>query len=567
MPVSNIETERRFYRDHLPTFSDQRDWTVPAVLAARAASHKDKIFVSVPSTGEILTYRQAHESAQRVAAGLIKEGIEPGDRLMILMQNNLSYLIAWLGAAVAGVVEVPVNTANRGSFLEHQIQVTRPSCAVVTPEFAPHLACLAEARRSIRTVYLVADAAQFAPAAEILRGAGFSCVLFTDLLGSDLMDGPGVNYPEVDYRDPAAIFFTSGTTGPSKGVTMSHSHMTFFADQCRSLTRLTEADTYLSVGPLFHGNSHFLAAYPALLVGARYVMRESFSASKWATWVRESGATVTNLIGVMMEFIHSQPPAVADSDNLLRCVFTAPTAWSIVNDFRHRFGIEAIVEVFGLTETSQVIVTPYGAERPKGAVGLLADDWFDARVVDPETDEEVPDGDTGELVVRPRVPFTMTTGYYGAPEATVQATRNYWFHTGDRIRRDEAGWYYFVDRLKDSLRRRGENISSFELEQAISACDEIAEVAVVAVAADHDAGEDEVMACVVLRKGSDATAGDVWRFCDENLPAFASPRYLRFMDVLPKTPTEKVQKKNLRELGTRGALDRLSTATREVTTR
>jgi carnitine-CoA ligase len=353
----------------------------------------------------------------------------------------------------------------------------------------------------------------------------------------------------VAASDLAAILFTSGTTGLSKGVMMPHAHMYFFADECVSLTRLTDGDVYMSVGPLFHGNAQFLAAYPALIVGCRFVLQRRFSVSRWVDQLRASGATVTNFVGVMMDFVHKQPRRPDDADNALRCLYAVPLATSIAPDFKERFGIEAFVENFGLTEISMPILTPYGEERPPGAAGLLVDEYFDVRLVDPETDEEVPVGEVGELVVRANLPFTMCAGYYGMPERTVEAMRNLWFHTGDGLRRDADGWYYFVDRLKDALRRRGENISSFEVEQPILALPGVAECAVVGVPADSEAGEDELMVVVVPEPGAALTAADVWKWCEARLPAFAMPRYVRFADALPLTPSGKVRKTELRALG------------------
>jgi crotonobetaine/carnitine-CoA ligase len=322
--------------------------------------------------------------------------------------------------------------------------------------------------------------------------------------------------------------------------------MTFFADQGVSLVRLTDADTYMSVGPLFHGNAQFLATYPAMIVGGRIVLREKFSATRWAAQIRECGATVTNFVGVMMEWAWKQPPQPDDADNDLRCVWSVPTATSIVEAFKERFGIEAFVENFGLTETSMPILTPYSAPRPPGAAGLLVEDWFDVRIVDPDTDEEVPVGQVGELIVRPKEPWTTCLGYYGMPEKTAEAFRNLWFHTGDGLRRDEDGWYYFVDRLKDAIRRRGENISSYEVEQTVLEHPSIADCAAIAVPAETEAGEDEVMIFVVA--SGEVGRDEVSAWCRQRLPAFAKPKYIRFVETLPATPSGKVRKAELREL-------------------
>jgi len=310
------------------------------------------------------------------------------------------------------------------------------------------------------------------------------------------------------------------------------------------LTRLTPEDTYLTTTPLFHGNAQFMAVYPVIIAGGRAVIRPKFSASRWIDHVRDSGVTVTNFVGVMMDFAWKQPPRENDRDNVLRAVYAAPTASTIVEQFKERYGIEAFVDAFGLTETCAPILSPYGVPRPAGAAGLAASEWFDIRLVDPETDREVPVGQIGELVVRPVRPWTCSNGYYGMPEKTLEAWRNLWFHTGDALRQDEDGWYYFVDRYKDALRRRGENISSYEIEAAVMGHPAVVECAVVGVPADVEAGEDEVLAVVVVNEA--AAPADILSWCEGRIPAFAIPRYLRIVDELPKTPSQKIRKAVLR---------------------
>jgi crotonobetaine/carnitine-CoA ligase len=469
-----------------------------------------------------------------VAAGLLAHAAA-GDRVLIMSSNRSEVILAWFGAALAGMVEVPINTAYSGSFLEHQVRTTRPRVAVIEAAFAERFLDGGEAYSSLERVHVLdGDPA----AIEALRAAGYDAAPWAELAAH-----APVPLPDVAAEQLASIFFTSGTTGVSKGVMMPHAHMTFFADECVSLTRLTDADTFMSVGPLFHGNAQFLAAFPALIVGARFVLQERFSASRWIDQIRDCGATVTNFVGVMMDWTWKQPPRPDDADNQLRCIFAAPTASSILAGYRLRFGVEAFVEVFGLTETSMPILSPYGEERPAGAAGLLADEYFDIRLVDPETDREVAIGEVGELVVRTKLPWTMCAGYFNMPEKTVEAQRNLWFHTGDGLKRDADGWYYFVDRLKDAIRRRGENISSYEVEQAVLGHPDVVECAVVAAPARAEAGEDEVAIFVV---GSIDEA-DARAWCERRLPAFARPEYVVIVDALPLTPSGKVRKIELRE--------------------
>jgi len=544
------------YQEHVATDAVQAHWTLPRVLRTQAARQPDKIFLDAPAWDIRMTYSETLEAAERIAWGLLSRGHTPGDRIIIMMPNNPEYILAWFGSSLAGVVEVPINTAYRGSFLEHQVRTAVPSAAVITPEFAERFAKSASECAAIRRFYVVGAVDEIAISVATLEKAGFAAESFDALRATQ----ERVELPEPDYRDLGGIFFTSGTTGLSKGVAMSHSQLYFFADEGASLVRLSEDDVYMSVGPLFHGNAQFLAAYPALIRGARFVLHEKFSASRWVEWIRESGATVTNLVGVMSDFLWKQPTRPDDADNVLRCVWAVPNPSRIADEFKARFGIAELVENFGLTEVSMPILTPYGVPRPPGAAGLELSDWFEVRLVDPATDVEVPVGEVGELVVRPKVPWTICNGYYNMPEKSFEAVRNGWFHTGDCLRKDEDGWYYFVDRLKDAIRRRGENISSYEVEQAILAHPHVAECAVIAVPAGGISAEDEVMAVIVGVDGVDISVEDLWAFCDQQIPAFAVPRFLKVVPKLPVTPSGKIQKAPLRQAGREGATDRATFA-------
>ena len=534
----------KFYNEYSPTFDSRFDWNSPAVLRKRAEKHPDKIYLEVPWTNESYSYAETLNLAERVGSGMLSAGATPGDRMLIMIPNCSAYIFAWLGSSIAGLAEVPINTAYRGAFLAHQVKTTTPTLAVISPEFIERIIDVSDAFDSVKHYFVVGTDEEVEIGLSTLTKHGYSASSWQDLLASEKL-----NLPSVAHADLGSIFFTSGTTGLSKGVMMPHAHMYLFADETVSLTRLTEDDTYMSCGPLFHGNSQFLAAYPALIAGSRYVLQERFSASEWINQIRYSIATVTNFIGVMMDFVWQQEPKTNDSDNDLRCVFAAPTASSILDDYKERFGIEAFVEVFGLTETCMPILTPYGVDRPAGAAGLLNKDWFDIRLVDPETDEEVDIGEVGELIVRANFPFTSCQGYFAMPDKTVEAFRNLWFHTGDGLRRDEDGWYYFVDRLKDALRRRGENISSYEVEQALVTHPFLEEVAAIGVPADQEAGEDEVMVFIVPTKGKEISAEEIWEYSEKQLPDFAIPRYIHILEQLPKTPSEKVRKIELREMG------------------
>ncbi|NKQ55785.1 ATP-dependent acyl-CoA ligase [Amycolatopsis sp. K13G38] len=531
----------RVYEDFKLNFGDPDDWTLNTVLRHHVAEQPDAPFLITPEEGLEWTYAEILGSAERIAGALTKSGAEYGDRLIIMAANSSRLVRSWFAAGVGGLVEVPINTNYEGEFLRHQVATVQARWAVIDDAFAQRFVAIAEHARGIEQFWVI-DTGGGAEAVDLLRRNGWAAALW-----DELEDGPVLELPSPKPQDLGAIFFTSGTTGPSKGVAMPHSQLYFFAQIVVCLTRLTPADRYLTTTPLFHGNAQFMAVYPALVAGASAVVRPKFSASRWIDHVRDSGVTVTNFVGVMMDFAWKQPPRPDDLDNKLRAVYAAPTASSIVEDFKKRYGIEAFVDAFGLTETCAPIMSPYGMPRPDGAAGLQNADWFDIRLVDPETDREVPVGEIGELVVRPKFPGTCSNGYYGMPEKTVEAWRNLWFHTGDALRMDSDGWFYFVDRYKDALRRRGENISSYEVEQAVLGHPAVTECAVIGVPADVEAGEDEVLAAIVASEPVEPA--EILDWCKGRIPEFAIPRFVRFVDALPKTPSEKVRKAALREDG------------------
>jgi crotonobetaine/carnitine-CoA ligase len=533
----------RYFTELIPIEPDRSKWTVAHALRGHARRDPTRTFLIVPEEGRQWTYGESLADAERIGGGLVGAGAEAGDRVVVMAANSSKFVLTWLACGVSGLVEVPVNTAYEGEFLRHQVALVQARWAVIDDVHAARFVALHDALPDVEGFWVI-DTGQLGGALELLRGAGWQAAAWHSLLEAERLQ-----IPEPAAHSLASVFYTSGTTGPSKGVAMPHSQMYFFGQEVVSFTRLTRDDTYLTTTPLFHGNAQFMASFPALIAGARLVVRSKFSASRWVDHLRENQVTVTNLVGVMMDFVWKQQASPDDANNVLRCVYAAPTASSILRGFMDRFGVEAFVDAFGLTETCAPIVSPYGEIRPPGAAGLLASDWFEARLVDPETDEEVPVGTVGELVLRYRYPWTCSLGYYGMPEKTAEAWRNLWFHTGDALRRDEDGWYYFVDRYKDALRRRGENISSYEVEQVLLAHPFVLESAVIGVAADVEAGEDEVMAIVVTEPGATVSATELWQWCQGKVPAFAIPRFVRFVSALPKTPSEKVRKAALREDG------------------
>jgi crotonobetaine/carnitine-CoA ligase len=535
-----------------PTFP-RSDWTLPAVLRHQVRVRGDQPFLSWPDDGQSWTFAQVDSRTNQLAHGLLRAGVRPGEMVALLLPNCPEFVFTWFALAKIGAVEVAVSDAYIGEFLVHPLRLSKARLLVADAALARRVADIEESVPDLGCIYVVGQLHEIRELQPVFRRVELRPF---EALHSEDCGEPGI---KVCPSDPAAVLMTSGTTGPSKGVVMRHSHMYFFAEEDVQLTRLTASDVYMTGFPLFHGNAQFLTVYPCLIAGACCVLYPRFSASEWSLRAARSGATVTNLLGATMSFILDKPPRCEDKAHSVRCIYAAPLDPVLGGAFSQRFGVTEFVDGFGQTEISNIFMTPPGAARPAGASGVLVDQWFEARLVDPETGEGVPIGTAGELWIRPKVTGIVAYEYLGMPERTVEAWRDLWFHTGDMLRVDEDGWYYFVDRVKDALRRRGENISSFEVERGLGSHPSVAQCAVVGVQASEAAGEDEVMAFIVLKPGEEADPESLWLHCDRELPAFMRPRYIEFVHSLPVTATEKIRKKALRERGVGTAtFDRLT---------
>jgi crotonobetaine/carnitine-CoA ligase len=346
----------------------------------------------------------------------------------------------------------------------------------------------------------------------------------------------------VDPADTMAILYTSGTTGAPKGVCCPHAQFFWWGVLVGEQLGLGPGDTAYTVLPLFHTNA-LNAVAQVLASGARYAFGPRFSASGFWGEARAVGATVTYLLGAMVHILMKAPPSGSDRDHAVRIALSPATPAELATGFQERFGV-VLMDGYGSTETNLVTSNLIGGHTP-GTMGRPAPE-FEVRAAD-DHDEELPPGVPGELLVRPREPFSCATGYWRRPEATVAAWRNLWFHTGDRVVREPDGTLRFVDRLKDAIRRRGENVSSFEVEQALVSHPDVESAAVVPV--PSELSEDEVMAFVVPRAGRRLDPVDLVRHCEPHLAYFAIPRFVEVVDALPLTENGKVRKHVLRERG------------------
>lgn len=510
-----------------PRFPARESVVVPDLLERFAVSQPEKVFALFAE--EQWTYAQTADHAWGVAQGLRSLGVREGDFVLAWLPNGREALRTWFGANAAGATFAPLNPAYRGSILEHTINISEARVMVAHPRLVERLRGLG--LKSLERIVVTGDCDE--------AGEGPPGV---ELVESQVLDGPGprpvLDAPH-DVWDITALIYTSGTTGPSKAVLCPHLHHSTYAEGL--LPAHGPDDRFFVCLPMFHvgGTS---AVYGMLQRGASVAITDGFRTRTFLQEARAFEVTHATILGAMATFLLKQPPSPLDRDNPIRTAIVTP----MVDDpagFTERFGIE-IFTGYGLTEGTCPIRTPF---RPTitTSCGRAWNDDYELRLVD-EHDREVEVGEVGELIIRHARPWSLNAGYRGMPEETAVAWRNGWFHTGDAMRLDAEGNYYFVDRAKDALRRRGENISSMEVEREILAHPDVLEAAVVAAPSEHT--EDEVRALVALVPGSQLTPRQLSEWLIPRLPYFMVPRYVDVLDELPKTESQKVQKFRLRAL-------------------
>ena len=533
--------------------ADKTNWVVGKVLAEQARVRGDAPFIQFEQ-GPMLSYAEAHVLGNQAGNGYAAVGIGFGDNVAVMLNNRLEYIWSWIGLSRIGGVLVGINTALKGTFLTHVLTNTKARVGVFEPEFLPWLADIEDSVPDMAVVYVPGDV--YDPD----NLPSFKRIEVRNL--DDVMAGAPdeISYEdggEVTYRDLGMIMFTSGTTGPSKGALMPHGHLYLFGHCMETHLGLSPEDNYYICMPLFHAQGIMMQFYAILIAGGRCVLVKQFRATSWIDEIRAHGCTVSNLLGVMNDFVLRQPVKETDTDNKLRIVSAVPVTDETLENLRTRFAIPKFNEIFGMTEVNLPVARPLDAPDEAGCSGKVWDEYFEVIVADPETDEEVPRMEVGEILVRPKEPYCFMAGYNGMPERTVETWRNFWFHTGDAGRMDERGYLWYIDRIKDTIRRRGENISSFEVEAVFLDHASVKECAAVAVKAEMG-GEDEVLICIILEDGAEApNPEDLLDYATPRMPYFAVPRYIDYVDEIPTTPTAKIQKNKLRDRGlSKSAWDR-----------
>ena len=515
--------------------------TVTAALARSSAQFGERVFLDF--TGDSYTYADIDRESTRLAHSLQQLGVKRGDTVASVLDNNVHAVLSWFAINKAGAVSVPVNTAYKGEFLRHQLNDCGANIVIAESDYAQRIAAVADGLPNLKTLVqrdgaLVSGVREALPLASLLENS-------TEPLADP-------NTP----ADLAMLVYTAGTTGPSKGCMISHNYVCNLGRQIILMEDRHRDDCNWTALPLFHMNATGGSILSCMFVGARVAIFPRFSVSRFWPDIKRSGATVASLLGSMITFL-----AEAEDTEYSRACYGqlhtvrgSPFPASLQEKWRQRFGVRrAGSNSYGLTEAARVTGLRHDEEAPPGSSGRVNDD-FEVRIFD-EDDNELPAGAPGEIVIRPRRPHIMFEGYWQRPADTLKIMRNMWLHSGDIGKFDENGYLYFVDRKKDYLRRRGENISSFEVETGLRAHPAVADVAVHAVFSD--AGEDDVKATIVLKDGQTLTEQEMCHWAIERLPYFTIPRYFEFRKDLPRNSVGRVLKYQLREEGcTPGTWDR-----------
>ncbi len=509
-------------------------WTIRELALRRLASSPNEPFVTEVD-GRTESYGQFAERASALAHFYAECGVAVGHMVAVLCHNGIPALHGWMAASLIGAVDVTVNSAYRGELLAHVLRTTQPKVALVDARLVDGLLEVRDQLPFLTHVVIIG--AGEVPADDY----GFQISRYEEVVETRVP----MPAREIEPQDPAAVMFTSGTTGPSKAVLLPNAQVCLLAHQVIVNMRLSADDVYYNAHPLHHIAGKFMGVLAVFTAGGHLMLDRKFDAEAWLATIRRVGATVGIAHGPMIEMIHATAPTSDDRNHQLRRLMCCPLPKSIGRAFEQRFGLRGI-EMWGMTEVTCPCWTSLDSEHPLGSCGKPMDEWFDVRIVNPETDRELQPGETGEIVVRPRSPWTTFAGYLGAPEATVEAWRNLWFHTGDAGWRDNDGYFFILDRIKDRIRRRAENISSYEIEAAALQLTAIREAAAVGVPSGME-GDDDIKLCVALDRPVEPA--DILMFLAARLPHFMVPRYIEIMPLLPRTPTNKLKKRELRDGG------------------
>jgi carnitine-CoA ligase len=501
------------------------------VLEHRARQTPDRIFLATPGS-EPVSFAEFNRSANRLAHGLHESlDIRSGECVPVMMRNCNEFLVASYALKKVGAIEVAINTDFRGTGLAHALNLTRARVLVLGADLFGYVAELASELPHVEYVLLAGP-----DVPGIGRTLPWSPRALAEVYGTRQDDPPAATHHEI-----AAVLFTSGTTGPSKGCSLSHRYALLNAQHHIDSLQLTEDDCLYNPFPLYHLDAAYLCVVPAILLGCRAAVSARFSASRFWDEIREVGATVFDFMGATLTILAKRDPLPSDCDNPVRLAWGVPMPEPAQRkEFERRFGLQ-LVHNYGLTDGGAPCWESLTDQEPPGSCGKVGPYW-EMQIVDARG-YPVPAGEQGEIVIRPRVPGAVMERYWGMPEETLAAFRGLWLHTGDIGRMDDDGHVFFVSRQRDAIRRRGQNISSWEVEQVVNSHPAVLES--VAVGVPSELSEEDVKVVVVLRDGAKLTEEELIAYCGGKMANYMIPAYVAFHDQIPKTATGKPQRYKL----------------------
>ncbi len=502
------------------------------LLAERANQHPTKVLLRT-FEGEY-TYAEIQSRSHRLANGLARLGVRASSAVGLFMANSADEVALFFAIAELGAVAIPLNTALRGSFLTHTLLLTRCPIVVVDGSLVGEIDAVLDELPDLVEVVVRGVATGGHPEHRGLRYSSFG------ELASDLSHEPRGTVKDLDA---AMMLFTSGTTGPSKACVLSNRYLLRQGQLHVKYLAITNADVLYTPFPLFHIDAVTLTLVAALVAGGTVAIGARFSASRFWEEVIDFDATIFNFMGATLTILWKQSPSPLERQHRVRLAWGVPMPeWH--REWRDRFGFR-LYEVYGSTDAGVPVYEPLEGERPAGSCGRVVDE-FNVAIGDADGDLLSP-GEIGEILVRPRETGTVMSEYFAMPTETLEAFRGLWFHTGDLGRLDDHGYLYFLGRIKDSIRRRGENISAFEVEQLVVSHPAVFEAAAIGVPSELT--EEDIKVYVVVRPGEELSAPELLAYCEQRAASFMVPRYVEFLPELPKTPTMKVEKFRLRAMG------------------
>jgi carnitine-CoA ligase len=507
--------------------------TLPAILDYHARTRGSHA-LALDDLG-ILTYAEAEAAAARVSSLLARLGVGKGGRVGIMLPNRREFLLAWFGAALIGAVEVPINAGNSRERLVHILNHSQCRVLVAEADDLERLGQLSADLRYLEQIVVVDGSARRAP--------GFPFRIHDWAAGLAAEPPRGIMPARVGPWDPVAIMYTSGSTGPAKGAVLSHGHHYMNGFQAVASTGITADDVIYVSTPLHHNMAQGYGVWPALLAGATVRIAPRFNRDSFWTDVQSAGATVLPFVGAMLVLLAKLPESPSDADNSIRVGYGVPIPAGLRRPFERRFGLR-LIRCYGSTEAT-IVAWNTDDQDDSDAVGRVFP-GYEVRIFD-DNDLEVLVGETGEICVRTDQPHSMFSGYLDDPAKTAEATRNLWFHTGDRGRFDERGRLWFSGRFGDVIRCKGENISAFEIEQIVTGHPGVSLAAAYGVPSELT--DEDIVVVVTRRAGHSLDPAELFAWSAERMPRYMRPRYIDVVDDLPLTPTGKIEKYKLRQHG------------------